>query len=386
MKNYYYYFLITIPIILMSLHLEIAFANITDLIVLFYFFILVYFISKQKKIIVSRNNNKYIYIFIFWLLILTTRGIILNFINEESILGNKLVREYIGYIDDRSDFLNFFRVGEVQTHFLTYFRFILAFLVCYIGFFMANKFKVPLYYIKFGLLFSLVINVFISIIQVLQGAYRANGIFGHAQDLSSLALMYISLELVNKGKKSKLGLLIALVAIWLSGTRSAYFAVIILLISYILKNNKIAIFTIGGTFFSTMLIAMSFTFKQFILNVFSLITDPWDLMIRFELWSKVFYQVSLKNYIFGANVFPSFTDNIIWFMVMPTGYIGLIIFLALFVREAKLSMLSGNQYKLNFIIILFGQGLLFNGFLGEYTIFLWFFIYGLLYKVNIMNK
>lgn len=379
-KNLFYFSLITFPIMLMSMHLEIFSINISDLTIMIYFFIVSFFILKEKRILVLRGyNNPFFYLFIIWLIIVTIRGILQNFNTDEGNIGNYLVKTFVGYIDDRSDFLNFFRLGNFETHLLTYLRFIFAFIVYYLGIYISYRFKFSIKYIKNGLIISIIINILLSLEQIMLGN-RASGILGHAQDLSSLALMYVSLELVNGNRKNKFAIMLALVAIWMSETRSAYFALIILLISLFLKKFNIAKITILGTLVSTLLVSYYQVIGNIILNIMKLYTDPWDLMIRFQLWSKVFKDVSFNNFYFGANLFPSFTDNIIWYIVMSTGYIGLILFILLFIRESKIAQKNSNQLKLNFIIIFFGQGLLFNGFLGEFTIFMWFFIYGLIYK------
>ncbi|MBU7594458.1 hypothetical protein [Metabacillus halosaccharovorans] len=384
-KKLLYFSLFTIPMILMSLHLEINSINLADVIILIYFFILIYSVSKNKELlIIIRGNNQYFYLYIIWILIVLVRGTIYNFSTEEGILGNILIQNYVGYIDDRTAFMNFFRIDSSETHLLTFIRLVLAMVVYYIGVYFANKINGTIPYIKLGLLLSIVINVILSLEQLILDN-RASGLLGHAQDLSSLGLMYIALEITEK-KKNYIGIFLAVIAIYFSETRSAYFAFVLLLLTVYFENVNIPKITILGTLISTLIVSFFIDAKQFILNIIGFITDPWDLMIRFELWSKVFAEISIKNLFFGANLFPSFTDNIIWYIVMPTGYIGLFLFIMMFIKDAKIAKRGNNVFKQNFIVILFGQGLLFNGFLGEYTIFMWFFIYGIIYKSESMEN
>lgn len=376
-KNIKYYIMVSIPIFLATTQFEIFSINVGDLVILFYMsVILMYSKYERKKIEIKGFFNIYIILFIFLTLVCIFRGAINKFNTNESILGNKLVVKYVKYIKDRENFSNFFRTEVFKDHIFMYIRFILLFIVMPFGAKIISYINKFWLYAKKGIFFSIIINLIISIQDIILGK-RITGLLGHAQDISAISILYIAIEL-NNSKVSKVKIFIAILGIYFSGTRSAIFSALVLVVAYYLRNKKINIskYVVILSIITSFLVSYSEKISNFILLLFSYITDSWDLMIRFKLWSKVFFEIFKSNILFGATAFPTFADNILWWIFLPFGMLGVILFLIIFIRESYIAYKNKNYIQQNLIIILFSQGILFNGFLGEHFILLWGFLYG----------
>lgn len=376
-KKINYYFMIVIPIMLIITQLEILGVSLGDIVFLLYIFIaIITVLNKGTSLYIKEFFNIYIILFIILVIFMIFRSFQYDFSTIESQIGNELVVTNIGYIRDRIDFTNFFRVSTVKEHLFMYIRFILLFLIMPIGAKICRCRNEFWNYVSKGILFAIVINLLLSVSDIVAGV-RINGLLGHAQDISAICILYIAIEFSNVKKVNKVGMLISLIALCFSGTRSAIFSVVVLYISYLFRNKiNTPFITVYGALGSSLLISYSNNLAKLVLKIFSLFTDNWDLMIRFELWSKVFLPVAQSNPLWGSNSFPSFADNILWWIYMPLGLLGVVLFFIIFGLDAVKAKRNKNYIQGNLIVILFSQGVLFTGFLGPHFILLWGFLYG----------
>lgn len=173
---------------------------------------------------------------------------------------------------------------------------------------------------KYVLAISILTQISISIIQLVAfNNDRPSGSFGNAQSLGFFicCVSVIILCFCHRGKKS-ISIIVLLLAIIITGTRSALFIAIIITalnmlnISVFMRKLILSLLFISVVILCS-LFSSSDVFRGVILEIIGLFTSPHSMYVRGLMWNS-FYQTLTESPLFGTKgITVYFADNFFGF-------------------------------------------------------------------------
>ncbi|ONG04883.1 hypothetical protein BXT93_10015 [Escherichia coli] len=205
---------------------------------------------------------------------------------------------------------------------------------------------------KYVLAISILTQISISIIQLVAfNNDRPSGSFGNAQSLGFFYLLCICYYSVFFSSWKKLtSIIVLLLAIIITGTRSALFIAIIItalnMLNISVFMRKLILFLL---FISVVILCSLFSssdvFRGVILEIIGLFTSPHSMYVRGLMWNS-FYQTLTESPLFGTKgITVYFADNFFWFFILSYGICG-----AVFIGVFFLSIIRSANSKFVFFL------------------------------------
>jgi hypothetical protein len=279
-------------------------------------------------------------------------------------------------IDDRG-IDNFFGSGDSYRNSLIYIRYLLCIPAFIIGYIFFDRMKKAPYYLSNIIIVALLIHLFASLVNY--NGSRITGLFGNTAELSSLALLSICFIVFNAESKKKL--IIPSLALIFSVTLSAYMALFVLFIYYLVKKKSFVYIVVFISLLVSYFLVNDY-FKTVVLGFINEYVYIGSLLNRFVVWGVIsdVFKSDFSLYLSGLGTFPVFVDNLFWYLISGLG-VGSLFILLFLIRQ-----ISVNKISSSIILVIFCQGILYPGLVMPYSINFVFFLIGCLYAFSMREK
>lgn len=194
------------------------------------------------------------------------------------------------------------------------------------------------------LLLTLWIQLFVVVVQkFVFNEYRPTGTLGNSQSVGFLLSIIACYVLTYREGLIKYFYIMAIViAILLTGTRSALGIIVILvLVDLTMLKERFRQLVPFSFFLATIGFSIIVSISPFvrvgILFIINVVTSPLSMHVRFLMWES-FYKVIQASPILGSKgITVYFTDNAYWHFILPYGIFGVIFLVSFFCTMIKLT-------------------------------------------------